>query len=114
VSARYSAGEVLLASMIFSSQSGMKNRPVLVVYDGGDDDLLVLPVTSHPARTAWDIFLTDWRQAGLRLPSIVRAEKLATIAKSTIVRPLGKISSGDRSRLRGELPKLFQAVLAGW
>jgi hypothetical protein len=30
-----------------------------------------------------------WREAGLRLPSIVRLEKLATVGKSTVVKKNG-------------------------
>jgi mRNA interferase MazF len=114
VNARYSGGEVLLASLVFTDQDGIKKRPVLVVRDGGDNDLLVLPVTSHAVRSSWDIMLTDWREAGLRLPSVVRTEKLATIAKRTVVLELGKLSASDRSRLRIELPKLFESIMAGW
>jgi mRNA interferase MazF len=114
VSTRYLPGEVLLASLVFTAQDGIKKRPVLVVHDPGDDDLLVVPVTSHAARSAWDIVLTDWRQAGLRLPSVVRMEKLATIARNTVNRSLGKLSAADRSRVRSEMPKIFQAVIAGW
>jgi mRNA interferase MazF len=114
VNARYSGGDVLLASLAFTGQDGIKKRPVLVVRDAGDDDLLVLPVTSHAVRSSWDILLSDWREAGLRLPSVVRTEKLATIAKRTVILELGKISANDRSRLRIELPKLFQSILAGW
>ena len=111
---RYSAGDVLLASLVFSAQDGIKKRPVLVVHDAGDDDLLVLPVTSHAGRSSWDIPLADWSQSGLRLPSVVRSNKLATVAKTAVVRQLGKIGANDRRRLLVELPKLFKAIVAGW
>ena len=114
MSARYSAGDILLASMVFSTQTGTKNRPVLVVYDIGDDDLVVAPVTSHAGRSAQDIFLNDWQQAGLRLASVARLDKLATIEKSTVVRRLGHVTADDRSRLKGALKQWFQSVLTDW
>jgi mRNA interferase MazF len=114
VSARYSPGEILLAAMVFSTQTGTKNRPVLVVHDTGDDDLIVAPVTSHAGRSVQDVFLNDWQQAGLRLPSVARLDKLATIEKGTVIRPLGKVTGTNRSQLKAVLQQWFHAVLAGW
>ena len=34
----YGQKDVLLVSMVFSDGTGLKKRPVMVVYDGGDDD----------------------------------------------------------------------------
>jgi len=58
----YSQGDVLLAFLVFSGGQGTKRRPVLVVHDFGDADLLVIPVTSHPARVPTDVVLLDWKQ----------------------------------------------------
>lgn len=96
-------GELLLAAMVFSDASGVKKRPVLVVHDPGDADLLVVPVTSHPARSAEDVVIAAWQGAGLRLPSTARMGKLATIAKSTVVRRLGVLTPPDRQRTRKAL-----------
>jgi mRNA interferase MazF len=82
--AAYFQGEVLLARLVFSNGHGAKRRPVLVIHDFGDDDLLVAPITSQAARGAADVMLSDWQGAGLKLPSVVRVEKLATIAKSCV------------------------------
>ena len=48
----YSQGEVLLAWLVFSDGQGTKRRPVLLVRDFGDADLLIVPITSQlsPAR----------------------------------------------------------------
>jgi mRNA-degrading endonuclease toxin of MazEF toxin-antitoxin module len=93
-------GDVLLAAMVFSDASGVKKRPVLVIHDAGDADILVVPVTSHPARTAEDVMIAEWQGqgAGLRLPSTARMGKLATIAKATVGRRLGALSAPDRQR----------------
>lgn len=114
MSARYSPGQILLASLVFCSQLGTKKRPVLVVHDSGDDDLLVAPVTSHAGRSPSDIFLNDWKQAGLRLSSVARLDKLATIEKATVVRPLGQLSSADHSEVKAALRQWFDDVVSGW
>ena len=100
----YNRGDILLAWLVFSGGQGSKRRPVLVVRDFGDDDLLVVPVTGHPARVASDLVLADWKSAGLKLPSTVRVEKLATIEKTCVARRLGVLAPADFAR--------FQAALA--
>jgi len=105
-------GDVLLATLVFSDASGAKKRPVLVVHDGGDADLLVLPVTSHPPRTAEDVSLVAWQAAGLRLPSTARTAKLATVAKSMVARSLGRITAEDERRVREGLRSFLAALFA--
>ena len=58
----HAPGEILLASLVFTSQGGAKKRPVLVIRDGGDDDLLVAPVTGQAVPANYDVMLRDWQQ----------------------------------------------------
>jgi hypothetical protein len=83
----------------------------MVVYDPADDDLLVIPITSHAARGRFDVALREWQNSGLRLPSVARVEKLATIEKATVVRQLGQIGSQDRVLVNAALRQLFQTIL---
>ena len=107
----YAQGEVLLALLVFSDGQGSKRRPVLVVRDFGDDDLLVVPVTSHPARVPADLVLSDWKSAGLKLPSTVRAEKLATIGKSCVAKKLGILQPADLAKVRETLAAVFKRII---
>jgi mRNA interferase MazF len=107
----YQFGDILLATLTFPDGSGVKKRPVLVVHDLGDADLLVVPVTSHPPRSGEDVPLADWKAAGLRLPSTVRIVKLTTLGKSMIVRPMGKLNGGDLRLSRERLSRFFRSVL---
>jgi len=107
----HAQGDVLLAWLVFSDGQGTKRRPVLVVQDFGDDDLLVVPITSQPARVTADVVLSDWGRAGLKLPSTVRVEKLATIEKSCVARKLGVLPSNELARVRETLAALFKRIL---
>jgi mRNA interferase MazF len=107
----HSQGEILLVSLVFSSQAGTKRRPVVVVYDSVDADLLVAPITSHVARTSFDVTVTEWQRAGLRLPSVVRVDKLATIEKTTIVRQLGTMTPSDWASITIALRGFFEKIL---
>ena len=102
----------MLAWLAFSDGQSSKRRPVLLVYDFGDDDLLVLPITSHPVRVVADVMVSDWKGAGLRLPSTIRAEKLATIAKSCVARKLGKLQSSDQMKVNRVLKGVFEEILS--
>ena len=107
----HNQGEVLLAWLVFSDGQGAKRRPVLVVHDFGDDDLLVVPITSQHPRVVTDLILLDWKSAGLKLPSTVRVEKLATIEKSCVARKLGVLPSAELVRVKETLAAVFKQIL---
>ena len=109
--AAHTQGEVLLAWLVFSDGQGAKRRPVLVVHDFGDDDLLVVPITSQAARVSADVVLSNWQGAGLKLPSVVRLEKLATISKSCVARKLGQLSADELARVKETLATVFKQIL---
>lgn len=107
----YRFGDVLLVPLVFSDATQTKRRPVLVIFDSDDLDLLVVPITSHRPRIRQDITFADWKAAGLRLPSTARMSKLATIAKSTVLRHLGRLSDHDAQEARKTL-RLFMGQLS--
>lgn len=111
MAAVYQLGDVLLVTLSYSSQMGVKKRPVIVLRDAGDADVLVAPVTSQAARVAYDVALADWPQEGLKLPSLVRTEKLATVEKSAVVRVLGKLSARDRNAMEAKLALVFREIV---
>jgi hypothetical protein len=51
--------------------------------------------------------------AGLRLPSIVRLEKLATVEKSTVIRRMGQIEPGDWEKVKVVLKQFFVTFSLG-
>jgi hypothetical protein len=58
-----------------------------------------------------DVVLSGWQGAGLKLPSTVRLEKLATIEKSCVVRKLGALASNELVKVRKVLADLFKQIL---
>ena len=98
--------------VVFSDSGGHKKRPVIVVCDYGDADLLVAPVTSQAVRSPRDVLVVNWQRAGLRLPSIVRIEKLATVEKTTVVRKMGRLTPDDWEKGRWVLQQFFADILA--
>ena len=61
-------------------------RPALVIQErGGKAFALMLRVTKNVKRQAeYDVILDDWHEAGLRLPSAVRCDKMMAVDESDV------------------------------
>lgn len=100
----YSRGEVVLTEIAFSGDPGRKRRPAVVIsneeFNRSGIKLIVAAITSNvsPPFRPGDVFLADWKSAGLIKPSAMRGV-LATIDKSDIVRSMGLLSEGDFSKV---------------
>jgi mRNA interferase MazF len=103
----YSFGDVLLLHFPFTDSSQTKPRPVIVLIDTGDEDFLVARVTSQEAHSKFDVVLSEWEEAGLKLPSIVRAHKLVTLHKNRIIKNIGNILEQDREHLKTTLKVMW-------
>jgi mRNA interferase MazF len=92
-------GDIVLARFPFTDGTGTKLRPVVVLarVPGPHDDYLVLFISSQLRTAAPGIDVVLDRQhpafaaSGLKVPSVLRIGKLATISSALIVGPLGKI-----------------------
>ena len=74
-------GTIVLLKFTFADGINYKRRPALVLKDFDDGDLLVCRITSKIYTSKFDIYLDDWIKFGLRLPSVVRVHKMATLEK---------------------------------
>lgn len=95
----YEFGDVVLVHFPQSGTTARKQRPGIVVLDIGDADLVIAPVTSQTRIQSGDMPLSDLSGTGLIRNSWVRLAKVATLLKSDLVRPLGRLSSPDRNQL---------------
>jgi mRNA-degrading endonuclease toxin of MazEF toxin-antitoxin module len=100
-------GEVVLIRIEFHQRSGGKLRPAVVLLDSADEDFVAAPITSHSRVSDFDVPIHQWREAGLNIPSTIRADKLAVLAKDEIVRRLGELGGPDRTALREVLRRAF-------
>ncbi len=92
-------GEFWVADIPFTSGTGSKKRPVLVLWLDGLDTV-VAAVTSAVPRSPTDLPLADWRLAGLRVPSTVRLSRLDCLEQTLLIHKLGSISSADASQVK--------------
>lgn len=92
-------GELWVADIPFSSGSGSKKRPVLVLWLDGLDTV-VAAITSATPRSPTDVPLIDWKPAGLRVPSTVRLSRLDCLEQVLLIHKLGSISTADAAQVK--------------
>jgi mRNA interferase MazF len=84
-------GNIVLLRFPFTDHVGYKRRPALVLKDCEDGDVLVCRITSKVYNSKYDIYLNEWLKFGLKLPSVVRVHKMATLEtdmKETTMGPM--------------------------
>ena len=94
----------------FTAGTGAKRRPTLVLLDTGDADMIVAPITSRAGRSAFDVALSDWQQAGLLIASVVRVHKPTTAEKRLVERTLGALTASDWAQVRTKVRQLWSGV----
>ena len=103
----YTAGDLVLAVVPFSSGATAKLRPALVVLDTTDNDLVVARMTTQVHSTAWDVSVTEWKNAGLLGPGVIRLHKLTVLEKSLIHKRIGSLLPQDRQAVAIVLRQAF-------
>ena len=48
-----------------------KKRPAMIIRDFDDEDIVVVRITSQFNKTEFDFEIEKWKEAGLKLPSII-------------------------------------------
>jgi mRNA interferase MazF len=89
-------GTIVLTRFPFTDLSGDKRRPALVVSRDNDrrPDLVVAFITSVPRSGPDMASLGPEPGTGLKVPSVVRFDKLATLDRSVIAGKLGTAPAG--------------------
>lgn len=106
----YDQGDVLLVPFPFTDQSGVKQRPAVVLsanaYNRSHPDLIMAPVTSQIKGGADEPEVVDWQAAGLLKPSVVKPI-LSSFEARLVRRQLGRLTHADLTQVRG----LFARIL---
>ncbi len=93
-----SPSEIWLASFPYTTGTGSKIRPVVVLWVDHADSVVAIVTTSAP-RTPTDVGLTDWAESGLSRPSVVRLMRLGSVQNQLLKRRLGTLSTRDAAAL---------------
>ena len=110
----YARGSVVLTDLPFTDLSGSKLRPALVVTSRPiGRDIVVLAISSVirgvlvPSDCLIELSHPEFSLTGLRVASVIRTHRLATIEQSRVVRRFGNIGP----MLQAEVDKQLRHVL---
>jgi mRNA interferase MazF len=105
--------DVVLVSFPFTDLTGQKLRPALVIGRPSGDDLIVAFISSRvgaiDAHT--EVLLEpgdpEFADSGLRVPSLVRLGKIATLHRRLVQRRLGQIGPRTKAAVARSLRYVF-------
>jgi mRNA interferase MazF len=101
-------GDVVLVPFPFADLTTTKQRPAVIVsgktYHRTEPDLILAAITGRiPQRPApTDYLLKDWQQAGLLMPSLVKAF-LVTVEPTLVRHRLGRLTDRDLREVEARL-----------
>ena len=93
-------GSIVLLKFPFSDGLSYKRRPALVLKDLEDGDIIVCRITSKIYKSKYDIYLDGWLKYGLKLPSVVRVHKIATLEKDLVETIMGQIDEAVLDKVK--------------
>ena len=104
-------GDVVLVRFVFSDESGVKRRPVVIIstsdYHQSRQEAIVAAITSNMERLlTGDHQIVNWKAAGLLFPSTATAI-IRTIKQVMIERRLGVMSPPDMQAIEEKLREVL-------
>ena len=94
------SGSIVLLKFPFTDGISYKRRPALILKDLEDGDILVCRITSKIYKSKYDVYLSDWSNFGLKLPSVVRVHKMATLEKDMMETIMGKLDDATLNKIK--------------
>ncbi len=106
----YKFGDILILNFPFAEGVGSKRRPVMVVKDTADGDLLVSKITSKIYSSLFDHTIIEWKTANLLSQFVIRIHKIQTVGVNLILGKIGSLHPADRKAIRHKLVELIMKV----
>jgi len=103
----YKFGEIVLIGFPHTDLQGISKRPAVVLYDSGDQDVLVARITTQQYTTEADYRIADWKKCGLLADSYIRLGKQATIEKQYVIKQLGTLAVPEIKNLKSILRQIL-------
>jgi mRNA interferase MazF len=104
----YRFGDIILIAFPHTDLQEVSKRPAIVLYDSGDQDVLVARVTTQEYRSEEDYKIGEWKKCGLLGESYIRLGKQVTIGKRLILRKLGALETTEIDVLKSILKRMFR------
>lgn len=105
-----SKGDIVLVPFPFTDLSGQKVRPALVLHvEKKSEDCIVAFLSSVKSRriSFFDLPIISSNHNGLKISSIVKVNKIATLAKKLVLGQLGRLESSYMRQVNKKLRRLL-------
>lgn len=99
-------GDIVLLRFPFSDSKTFKRRPALIINDFDDGDVIACRITSQIYNTFNDVFINEWERSGLKLPSVIRVHKIATLEKDMVELVMGQIDNETKDKVKAIISTL--------
>lgn len=103
----YNFSDIVLIGFPHTDLQGVSKRPAIVLYDSGDQDILVARITTQEYISEADYKIIDWRKSGLLAESFARLGKQATIEKKYVTRKLGALAEPEPETIKSILKRIY-------
>lgn len=102
-------GKIVLTPFPFTDLSGSKVRPAVILSNQkkGEDCLVAFISSLGIKRSEFDIFVKQSLKNGLKIDSIIKTEKIATLEKKIILGEIGVLEKNYVLEIDNKLRKLF-------
>jgi len=106
-------GKIVLIPFPFTDLTSAKLRPALVLYEGERDVVTAfissrLPETDSPESVLIGDEHRKFQLTGLKVSSVVRLDKVATVLKDLVVGEIGEVGDGLKREINGKLQKVYR------
>ena len=100
-------GDIVLLPFPYTDLSGYKFRPSVILLSTPLSYIVAFVTSKIYTTEQFDISIMPDKSNGLKLPSLIRLNKIATIDKSLAKGMLGKVSDSIIDNIQSELKKMF-------
>jgi mRNA interferase MazF len=106
-------GKIVLVPFPFTDLTSAKLRPALVIYEGKKDVVLSFISSKIPSKLSEvDVLIAGdsagLKKAGLKVDSVIKLDKIATVLKDLIVGELGEADKETRQEVNRKLKKIME------
>jgi mRNA interferase MazF len=104
-------GKIVLVPFPFTDLTATKLRPALVLYEGEKDVVAAFISSRTEKPKSTDITIDEkhpeFKQTGLKLASVIKLDKIATISKSLILGEIGEVGAKLKKEINRKIAEVY-------
>lgn len=106
-------GKIVLVPFPFTDLTSKKLRPALVLYEGTNDVIVAFISSKIPSRSSKAAVVIErnnkeFLDTGLKVPSVIRLDKLATILKGLVVGEIGYVGTELKKEINSRIVEIYK------